>query len=389
MNFRKRDELALLSAAAAILLAAVVLCVPPAPAHAAQKLPAPAWPKVLRSGAHALKLSWEPVEGARSYAVYRYDGDRARYVKVKATRKTRWRDTGLQSDVTYRYKVAACAEPGGKRPGKRSYKVAARAYTKGAAKVNPSRPEPARLSYTAALAMDSVPHQLMGDVRVRPSRYGKRVGAKGCRAFSRDVRFRSSDPQTVRLTRVASGYPQSYWRVRAQRTGACRVWAVAANGVRSRPVEVTVVDATRPARFTDPGFYDPEVVRWLNDEADTMSRAIKRCMKTGFHTNTWLDDRGVLTCNANRYLDGSDSTLAALKSDRSLLVDVQELLAHDVRGFRVESVFVSPYIVVRFRSDVIEGRNYWIEYTPNTRGSSSDYNRVAPYWHNIYADPIE
>ena len=129
-------------------------------------------------------------------------------------------------------------------------------------------------------------------------------------------------------------------------------------------------------------------MRWLNDEADALSRVIKRCLKTGFWTTAWLED-GALSCSRNGWNGKVDSSLAGLKSDKGLLADVRELLAHDVDGFRAVYIDVSERVAVRFRSDVVEGLRYEIEYTPEIRWPASDPLRVAPYWYNTYAPPIE
>jgi len=234
-----------------VAFAACVLVVPSV-AQAATKLPAPAWPHVKHSGWHGLKLSWKAVEGADGYVVYRWSKAKRKYVRRAWAKKASWRDTGLKADGKHTYKVAAYRKTAGgkKRVGKKSYKVAAVTYSKGAKVVNPGRPKAKRRSVEAILGeWDYV------SANLQKSSYGKKVGGRKSRPFSDELRVVSSAGSIVSCV-------GDEWR--AVGAGSCRLWLVAANGARSKPVRMSVVHNPKPARFSDPGLYDPEIVEFLN-----------------------------------------------------------------------------------------------------------------------------
>ena len=57
-----------------------------------------------------IKLTWDEVEGAVSYEVYRSDAKDGTYKKMFTTTYTRYTNTGAKADHTYYYKVMAIAE---------------------------------------------------------------------------------------------------------------------------------------------------------------------------------------------------------------------------------------------------------------------------------------
>ena len=217
--------------------------------------------RVRRSGSRGLKVSWRPVAGARGYAVYRWDeaASRWRRAKVLPAKARSWRDAGLKPDVTRRYAVAACKGEGGKRAGRMSYWVEARPYSKGAKRVNPGKVTvPQSLEMAIGGAEDLSRH-----AKVAPSSFGRKVGAKGCKAFSRGVRLVSSDPSIVPSRDDGMLY--------AYRTGTCSVRAVAPNGNLSGPMTVTVRGHLPPGAFSEPGLpkvYDPELIDYLNARSE-------------------------------------------------------------------------------------------------------------------------
>lgn len=101
---------------AAILAAAMTFAAVPAllpagnvsvSAAETEKLAAPKTLKVSAKTDTTVTLKWSKVSGADKYAVYRYDGDKKKYVKVKNVSKTTYTVTGLEPDTKYSFKVAA------------------------------------------------------------------------------------------------------------------------------------------------------------------------------------------------------------------------------------------------------------------------------------------
>ena len=221
--------------------------------------------RVKRSGPRALRLRWEPVEGAKGYVVYRWSERKLKWRRAKAlpADATTWRDKGRKPDVTYRYAVAACFKGGGRAAGKKSYWVEARAYSRGASEVNPGRVDPGLGEVTLRV----------GDVRAlaaaaAPSGYGERIGSRGCRAAGGRLRLDSSDRSVIPDWDLSA-------TMRASRVGACEVRVLAPNGNLSAPVRVTVVGHEPPGEFSvpedderyrlmGPEVYDPELVEYLN-----------------------------------------------------------------------------------------------------------------------------
>ena len=65
---------------------------------------------------NAVRINWSKVSGADGYRVYRYDSTTKTYVKVKTIKSgstTTYRDSGLSTGKTYKYKVKAYTKEGG------------------------------------------------------------------------------------------------------------------------------------------------------------------------------------------------------------------------------------------------------------------------------------
>lgn len=66
-------------------------------------------------------LTWNSVSGADAYRIYIYDPDTGEYEQYKDVSETKCTISGLKSGATYKFKVAALEESGGKyKAGKRS-----------------------------------------------------------------------------------------------------------------------------------------------------------------------------------------------------------------------------------------------------------------------------
>lgn len=106
-------------------------------------LSAPTGVKAKATGKTSIKVTWKEVEGADGYKVYRYSREKDKYVLVKTTSSTSYKDTGLRPNRTKAYKVKAYANVGGKKISSkksskakattdpRTIKVKAYAYTGG------------------------------------------------------------------------------------------------------------------------------------------------------------------------------------------------------------------------------------------------------------------
>lgn len=68
--------------------------------------------KLKASGSSAVKLSWNYTGGATGYVVYRYDTNRATWIKVGKTGKTSYRVAGLKSGKNYLFAVKAYKKSG-------------------------------------------------------------------------------------------------------------------------------------------------------------------------------------------------------------------------------------------------------------------------------------
>lgn len=62
-----------------------------------------------------IKLTWKKVTGASGYEIYRYSPKKKRYGKIKTTKKTSFKNSKLQADTAYRYKVKAYIAKSGKK----------------------------------------------------------------------------------------------------------------------------------------------------------------------------------------------------------------------------------------------------------------------------------
>ena len=79
-----------------------------AAATTAKKLPAPTEIKVNKT-AKTITLTWNKVEGADAYRVYKYNSTTKKYVKYKDVTKTTCKITGLSPSKTYKFKIVSLA----------------------------------------------------------------------------------------------------------------------------------------------------------------------------------------------------------------------------------------------------------------------------------------
>ena len=65
----------------------------------------PALKTVSKSGSAAIKVSWNKVNGATGYEVYRYTG--SKWTKIATTKATSYTDKKVKKGTTYKYKIRA------------------------------------------------------------------------------------------------------------------------------------------------------------------------------------------------------------------------------------------------------------------------------------------
>ncbi len=84
--------------------------------------------KAASAGYSSIKISWDPVDGADGYAVYRYSSDTGKYGYVSSTTKTSMTNSSRTTGKTYYYKVRAYRTVDGvKKYGDYSSSVSAKA----------------------------------------------------------------------------------------------------------------------------------------------------------------------------------------------------------------------------------------------------------------------
>lgn len=112
MKMRKRFFAAILAAAMTLSAAPIILPATNITVSAAkeEKLAAPKTLKVSAKTDTTVTLKWSKVVGADKYAVYRYDEDTEKYVKIKNVSKTTYKVTGLEPDTKYLFKVAGACQ---------------------------------------------------------------------------------------------------------------------------------------------------------------------------------------------------------------------------------------------------------------------------------------
>lgn len=90
-----------------LLTLCMVLCLMPFGANAAGKLSAPDVTAKNVASSGKIKLSWDEVEGAETYRIYRSTSKNGSYEKIKTTAKTGYTDNSAEAGKQYYYKVKA------------------------------------------------------------------------------------------------------------------------------------------------------------------------------------------------------------------------------------------------------------------------------------------
>lgn len=320
-----------------------------------------------RASKHSIKVSWKKASHAKSYAVYRWtdgkyghDGKWKR-IAVVASKSTSWCDKKLKANTSYRYAVAACKGKKGKKPGAKSYWVETCTYGKGAKYVDAGKVVVEEKSLDVKIgAVDHVASKLL------PSAKGKKVGRKGCKVMSGQIRLVSTSNTVV---------PSLDGQLQASRTGSCAIRVLAPNGVLSAPIKVKVMKHDHPGEFKAPTggnlqIADPELLPFLNANADKIhsltNSLFEGCFES-WHTNVaWMIERnpdGSITWLMPKSANEQDVFPNWMKeSDRQIMSD----LFHDDRfnnSFyltRIELIYDTigdAYFAFSFHSDAFATAN--------------------------------
>jgi len=76
-------------------------------AHAIILPSTPASPKAVSASYNSIKISWDKVDGATGYVLYRYSPAAQGYVRLRVLKTVYFTDTGLSTGMEYSYKVRA------------------------------------------------------------------------------------------------------------------------------------------------------------------------------------------------------------------------------------------------------------------------------------------
>lgn len=208
--------------------------------------------RVTRKSDTSLKISWRPVEGAKGYAIYRYNSSKKKYQKIKQIKKSKttvWINKNLKTNKVYRYKVAAYKVQRGKKIySRKSYWVSAKTYKKDAKKINAGK---VNLASSVKLNVGS---SVTSEFYVFPSKSG--VNKKKA-AITKSLRWYSSNKEIATVSEQGT--------IKAgTRTGSCKIYGVTHNGTRKQ-IKVTVANYGNPKQFKYYTGYDDTLNLILSD----------------------------------------------------------------------------------------------------------------------------
>jgi hypothetical protein len=212
---------------------------------------APAGTKVVKASDTSLKLSWKKVLGASGYAVYKWNTKAKKYRVAKTLTgagKIVLADKKLKSNTSYKYKVRAFKNVGGKKQyGGFGDTVVARAFTGNVKTVNATG---ITVDYAARyLGLRGV-KKVVASVTV----------PKGKTALSKTLTWRSSNRSIVKVNKYG-------WIEAQGKPGKARVYIRAHNGV-TKTLSITVADYAHPAKFSNLD----KVTKWNKRTSDILSK---------------------------------------------------------------------------------------------------------------------
>ena len=206
------------------MLAVLILCSPRAYAAGTRLLLAKA-----SGGTNSAVITWEKVSGAQRYTVYfHYCDGKALTSKLTTLNKakTSFTKKGLKASACYKFRVVAEKKVNGK------YTAIAKSTTMHVKPLNSRNlTNPSAVSAAPGSVLVSVGDQIQVKASVKKAEAKKKLLGKGHGA---KIRWYSSDKTVAKVDQKG--------KITAVKTGKCRIYAVAINGVY-KAVPVTVRDA--------------------------------------------------------------------------------------------------------------------------------------------------
>ncbi len=189
---------------------------------------------VIKHSSTALKITWNPVEGAGGYEIYRCRSGSRKFKKVKTIKtpkKTSWINKKLKTNKIYKYQIKAYANINGKRKRSRSaYTISAKTYTKKSKTVNVNRVE-----------TDTYLFEI--DMGKSEKFYARAITTKKKKkVISKKVRWYSKNKDIATITKDGK-------LTAGNKAGVCYVYAKAHNGKNSKKFPVYVLDPSTPKSF--------------------------------------------------------------------------------------------------------------------------------------------
>lgn len=199
----------------------------------ATQIKAPLNLHIVKKSTTALQLSWNPVEGAGGYEIYRCPAGKKTYKRVKVVKnpaKGVWLNKKLKKNKTYKYRIKAYAISNGvKMLSKYAYTVSARTYTKKSKVVNVKKVVPEDYVFIDMGMEDTI-------------RATVKTKKKGKKAVSKKVTWYSKNKDIATITKDG--------RITAKnKPGICYIYAKAHNGKNSKKVPVYVENQAEPEEF--------------------------------------------------------------------------------------------------------------------------------------------
>jgi len=167
-------------------------------------------------------LTWNRVESAKGYFIYKYNTTKKKYTKVatlKGRIKTGWTDNNVEAEKTYKYKVQPYKIVKGKKKKLRSSKWVSAIV--------------GSVEYSNALNVKLSPSKAIKKKAGKTAKLNATVsGIPGKTLITSKVRWYSSNKKIATVSK--SG------KVKFKKKGTCHIWAKAHNGKNSKKIKIVV-----------------------------------------------------------------------------------------------------------------------------------------------------
>ncbi|MDR0596664.1 MAG: fibronectin type III domain-containing protein [Clostridiales Family XIII bacterium] len=223
---------------------------------------APTFPHVKRVSSTSLNLNWKKAAGASGYEVYRYDGKKHKYAKVKTIKKAaavRWTDRKLKTGKKYTYKVRAFIKKGKKKKYSAfTYAVSAVPYRKNAKVVNAGE---VRGYDGVQVYMGESKKYWLDSYWAEPSYYGT---AKKKRVVDEKLRILMDANAYVGLKRNV---------ITGKKEGGCNAYVVAHNG-NVKKVRIDVLNYANPPEWSNLDKVDSTALYMLTTQKTDLAAVV-------------------------------------------------------------------------------------------------------------------